>query len=276
MSECLSIVIIHCRPFLGTTVPMQAVSNSGLGRDRNHFTQPALSIFHRNGCDELKPSNDCRDAAEVSAALLPFSPRNLHNRETMENSTGSPNDRSLTELANAAFEQAKKVIQHAMEAGTPWENDAVKKVDPKTILQLGKTNGVLVVRRGALISRGTRQSSTLGDTNEESPCVAGAFFICPTRIRTWTNRTKICCATVTLSGIPVGWRNLSDAAEGWQGSNGGESGIFLEGESRFLALPTPAAADFLQIHGLSRSTANGVRNPGIHALAPSPLAAGSG
>ena len=25
-------------------------------------------------------------------------------------------------------------------------------------------------------------------------------FNCPTRIRTWTNRTKICCATVTLSG----------------------------------------------------------------------------
>lgn len=30
----------------------------------------------------------------------------------------------------------------------------------------------------------------------------------PTRIRTWTNRTKICCATVTLSGKPGG--NLSN------------------------------------------------------------------
>lgn len=27
----------------------------------------------------------------------------------------------------------------------------------------------------------------------------------PTRIRTWTNRTKICCATVTLSGIASEW-----------------------------------------------------------------------
>lgn len=56
----------------------------------------------------------------------------------------SPNDQSLTELANAAFEQAaKKVIQRAVETGTPvilWENDAVKKVDPKTIIQSGKTN----------------------------------------------------------------------------------------------------------------------------------------
>jgi ABC-type sugar transport system substrate-binding protein len=51
----------------------------------------------------------------------------------------SPNDQSLTELANAAFEQAaKKVIQRAIETGTPvilWENDSVKKVDPKTIIR---------------------------------------------------------------------------------------------------------------------------------------------
>ena len=34
-----------------------------------------------------------------------------------------------------------------------------------------------------------------------SKCVATQKSY-PTRIRTWTNRTKICCATVTLSGRP--------------------------------------------------------------------------
>ena len=54
-----------------------------------------------------------------------------------------PNDQSLTELANAAFEQAaKKVIQRAIQTGTPvilWENDSVKKVDPRTITQSEKS-----------------------------------------------------------------------------------------------------------------------------------------
>ena len=39
----------------------------------------------------------------------------------------------------------------------------------------------------------------------------------PTRIRTWTNRTKICCATVTLSGKPC--RNLSNGRLKWQGAS---------------------------------------------------------
>lgn len=38
----------------------------------------------------------------------------------------------------------------------------------------------------------------------------------PTRIRTWTNRTKICCATVTLSGKPS-LGNLAKVRSRWQG-----------------------------------------------------------
>lgn len=49
--------------------------------------------------------------------------------------------------------------------------------------------------------------------NKKSPSISGAFTLIPntaqensypTRIRTWTNRTKICCATVTLSGTESG------------------------------------------------------------------------
>jgi hypothetical protein len=56
----------------------------------------------------------------------------------------NPNDQSLTELANAAFEQAaKKVIRRAIETGTPvilCEGDAVKKMAPNTIIQFMETN----------------------------------------------------------------------------------------------------------------------------------------
>ncbi|WP_010588412.1 hypothetical protein [Schlesneria paludicola] len=55
----------------------------------------------------------------------------------------NPNDQSLTDLANAAFEQAaKKVIQRAIQTGTPvilWENDEIKNVAPQTMTP-SKTN----------------------------------------------------------------------------------------------------------------------------------------
>jgi hypothetical protein len=48
-----------------------------------------------------------------------------------------PTKPSLTKLADAAFQQAaQKVIQRAADSGTPvilWEDDEVKKVDPRTI-----------------------------------------------------------------------------------------------------------------------------------------------
>ena len=51
-------------------------------------------------------------------------------RKTVKKAT----ERSLTELADAAFEQAaRKVIERARQTGTPvivWENGAVKELDP--------------------------------------------------------------------------------------------------------------------------------------------------
>ncbi len=55
-------------------------------------------------------------------------------------------DLSLTELADAAFEQvARKVIERARQTGTPvivWEDGAVKEVQPDEMGETGRLSAI--------------------------------------------------------------------------------------------------------------------------------------
>jgi hypothetical protein len=57
-----------------------------------------------------------------------------------------PNERTLTQLADAAFQQAtQKVIERAQESGTPvivWEEEGLTEVEPQIAKAArGKRNG---------------------------------------------------------------------------------------------------------------------------------------